>query len=151
MKTSAGLTMKGGVISGVTEILPDLQLTSALNVSGTVLYQTAISPQVLAPGSRFADLATQYDQFCFESLQLTLGSDIPFTVNGVIGGGLERDPLDPLPAAGGIINVPKYMEHQHFTACSIANRRGVRFPNDPCAVKKSGKGPTSGFFFQSKP
>jgi len=153
MKTSAGLTMKGGVISGVTEITSDLQLTSAQNVAGTMLYQSAIHPLLLAPGSRFADIAAMYDQYVFESFQVTLGSDIPFTLNGMIGGGVERDPGDPLPAAGtvGALDVPKYMEHSNFHAESIANKRGLRFPKDPRAVKKSGKGPTSGFFFNRLP
>jgi len=151
MKTNAGLNMRGGTISGVTEITPDLQLTSALNVAGTVLYSTALHPLLLAPGSRFADIAAMYDQYCFESLSITLASDLPYTINGMIGGGLERDPGDPIAAAGGTIDVTKYMEHSNFHAESVSNKRGVRFPKDPKAVAKAGRGSTSGMFFNRLP
>jgi len=150
MGTSAGLTMKGGWISGHTEIVPDLQLTSAANVAGTVLYQTAVHPLLMAPGSRFADLASNYDLYEMLELQVTLGSDIPFTLNGMIGGGFERDPGDPLPAVGGILDVPKYMEHQNFHAESIANKRGLRFPQSNKSVNST-KGPFSGMFFNRLP
>jgi hypothetical protein len=150
MRTSAGLSMKGGWISGVTEIVPDLVLSATQNVAGTVLYTSYIHPLLLAPGSRFADLSENYDLYDMEEFSVTLGSDIPFTVNGMIGGGLERDPLDPLPAAGGILDVPKYMEHENFHAESMANRRGVKFPKNQRAVNAI-RGPYSGFSFNRIP
>jgi len=153
LNTSAGLTMKGGVISGVTEITPDLVVSPGDDVAGTVLVTLPLSALAIAPGSRFADFAVNYDQFIFEEAQLCLEPDLPYTDSIMLAGGFESDSLDTVPAPGGILDVKKFMEHANFHAESLlkTTKNGARFPRDPRAVVKSGRGPRGGMFYNRLP
>lgn len=155
VNTVAGLTMRQGTVEGRTELLPSLVIDGSAspsqNVQGYVLYQAAITPQTIAPGTRFAKLSALYDQYTFSDLQLEVKPDIAFTINGMLIGGYESDVLDPLPPVGGILNVTKYMEHSSFHAESVANRTSLVFPQEKKAVSKFGKGPRAGYFSNRLP
>lgn len=147
----SGLTMGGGWIRGTTEITPNLSLSSANNVQGGVLFSLPLSAIGIAPGSRFSSFASNYDLYCFKEAQLEIKPDIPYQIAGLIGGGYERDSADQLPGVGGQIDVPKYMEHQHWHSENITNKSSVRFPKEKNACFTVGKGPTSGKFFNRLP
>jgi len=153
LSTSAGLTMKGGVISGVTELTPDLTVSTTEDIAGTVLITLPINALAIAPSSRFSTFAANYDEYCFEELQVCLEPDMPYTDSIMIGGGIEHDPLDDIPAPGGIIDVAKYMEHQNFHAESLlkSTKTGAKFPQDKRAVVKGARGPKSGMYFNRLP
>jgi chorismate mutase len=145
--------MKGGVISGVTELTPDLTVTTSEDIAGTVLITLPINALAIAPGSRFANFAANYDAYCFEELQVCVEPDMPYTDSLMLAGGIEHDPLDDIPAPGGLIDVAKYMEHQNFHAESLlkSTKTGAKFPKDKRAVLKGGKGPKSGMYFNRLP
>ncbi len=153
LNTSAGLTMKGGVISGTTELTPDLVVSLAEDVAGTVLITLPINALAIAPGSRFANFSANYDEYVFEELQVCIEPDMPYTDSIMIAGGLEHDPLDDIPAPGGLIDVQKYMEHENFHAESLikSTKSGACFPKNKRAVIRGGKGPKSGMYFNRLP
>lgn len=153
MNMNAGLTMKGGVISGVTEITPDLRIDATAASAGYVLATVPLNPLAIAPGTRLADFAALYDMFVFEECQLCLEPDLPYTDSIMLGGGFEADATDALPEVGQFINVPKYMEHSNFHAETLlrASTSPAKFPRDRSAVRLSGKGPRGGFFYNRAP
>jgi hypothetical protein len=153
MSTKAGLTMKGGTISGVTEITPDLVIDTGSATSGYVLAVLPLNALAIAPGTRLSDFAALFDQFIFDEAQVILEPDVPYTDSIMLGGGFESDPADALPSVGGFINVKKYMDHQNFHAESLlkSTRAGARFPRNSKAVAKSGRGPRGGMFYNRIP
>jgi len=153
LNTSAGLTMKGGVISGVTELTPDLIVNASEDIAGTVLITLPINALAIAPGSRFSNFAVNYDEMLFLECQVCIEPDMPYTDSIMIAGGLEHDPLDDIPAPGGIVDVAKYMEHENFHAESLlkSTKAGAAFPKDKRAVVKGGKGPKSGMYYNRLP
>lgn len=151
MRTVGGLNMNSGVISGVTELVPDVNITATdddtnENIQGFVLYQSQITPQTIAPGTRFAAVASLYDQFDFDSIMLELKPDVPFTENGMIIGGFVADPTEKLPPVADVLNLKKWMEHSNFHTESIANKSQLIFPSDSRAAFKFSPGPKAGFY-----
>jgi hypothetical protein len=153
MHTEAGLTMKGGIISGVTEITPDLQVDFSVAKAGYVLAVLPLNALAIAPGTRLSDFAALFDLFCFLEAQLILEPDVPYTDSLMIGGGFESDSTDALPAVGGNINIKKYMDHYNFHAESLlkSSRAGARFPRNAKSVARSGGGPRGGMFYNRVP
>jgi hypothetical protein len=145
--------MKGGVISGVTEINPDLQVDFSVAKAGYVLAVIPLNALAVAPGTRLSDFAGLYDLFAFLEAQLILEPDIPYTDSVMIGGGFEADSGDNLPPVGGFINVKRYMDQAHFHAESLlkSSRAGARFPRTSTEVARSGKGPRGGMFYNRLP
>jgi hypothetical protein len=153
MNMNAGLTMKGGVISGVTEITSDLRIDASVAAAGYVLATVPLNPLAIAPGTRLADFAALYDMFCFEECQLCLEPDLPYTDSIMLGGGFEADSTDALPEVGQFIFVEKYMEHSNFHAETLlrASTSPAKFPRNRNAVRQGGKGPRGGFFYNRPP
>lgn len=148
--TTRGLTMKGGTVSGVTEISSNLQLQSGQNVAGQVIALVPLHPQLIAPGTRLADIAAMYDQYVFSSVQFELDPTLPYAVGGRLLGFVERDATDPIGAQGTAVgNVAEWMDHGSAIDHPIQGGSGqarLIFPRKGRYMYQIGKGPVGGYY-----
>lgn len=148
--TTTGLTMRGGTVSGVTEISANIQILSGQNVAGQIIALIPLHPQLIAPGTRLADIAAMYDQYVFSKVQFELDPTLPFAVGGRLLGFVERDATDPIGAAGTAVgNVAEWMDHGSAIDHPVQGGSGqsrLIFPRRSRYMYQIGKGPVGGYY-----